>query len=67
MTSSTDTQAVIVLGDKDTGTRLEMLETRAAECGVSITETHTFEGSEAAHLGDALNAMLDAAVPTCRD
>ncbi|MBX7132271.1 MAG: hypothetical protein K1X67_06300 [Fimbriimonadaceae bacterium] len=48
MTSSTDTKTVIVLGDKDTGSRLEMLESRAAECGVSITETHTFEGSEAA-------------------
>lgn len=48
MTSSTDTRAVIVLGDKDTGSRLEMLEARAAECGVSIAETHTFEGSEAA-------------------
>ena len=48
MTSSTDTRAVIVLGDKDTGSRLEMLEARATECGVSIAETHTFEGSEAA-------------------
>lgn len=66
MTSSTDTQAVIVLGDKDTGTRLEMLETRAAECGVSITETHTFEGSEAAQqdnvadIGAAFTALCHA-------
>ena len=42
MTSSTDTRPVIVLGDMDTGTRLEMLETRATECG-GIAETHTFE------------------------
>lgn len=48
VTSSTDTRVVIVLGDKDTGNRLEMLEARAAECGVSIAETHSFEGSEAA-------------------
>ena len=66
MTSSTDTRAVIVLGDKDTGTRLEMLETRAAECGVSITETHTFEGSEAAQqdnvadIGAAFTALCHA-------
>ena len=66
MTSSTDTQAVIVLGDKDTGTRLEMLETRAAECGVSTTETHTFEGSEAAQqdnvadIGAAFTALCHA-------
>lgn len=52
MTRSTDTRAVIVLGDKDTGTRLEMLEARAAECGVSIAENHTFEGSEAAQQGN---------------
>ena len=59
MTSSTDTRAVIVLGDKDTGTRLEMLEVRATECGVSIAETHTFEGSEAAQQDDV--ADIDAA------
>ena len=66
MTSSTDTRAVIVLGDKDTGTRLEMLETRAAECGVSIAETHTFEGSDAAQqdnvadIGAAFTALCQA-------
>ncbi len=66
MTSSTDTRAVIVLGDKDTGTRLEMLETRAAECGVSIAGTHTFEGSEAAKqdnvadIGAAFTALCQA-------
>lgn len=66
MTSSTDTRAVIVLGDKDTGNRLEMLETRAAECGVSIAETHTFEGSEAAQqdnvaeIGAAFTALCHA-------
>ena len=66
MTSSTDTRSVIVLGDKDTGTRLEMLKTRAAECGVSITETHTFEGGEAAQqdnladVGAAFTALCQA-------
>ena len=66
MTSSTDTRAVIVLGDKDTGTRLEMLEVRATECGVSIAETHTFEGSEAAQqddvadIGAAFTALCQA-------
>lgn len=66
MTSSTDTRAVIVLGDKDTGTRLEMLETRAAECGVSIAETHTFEGGEGAQqdnladIGAAFAALCHA-------
>ena len=66
MTRSTDTRAVIVLGDKDTGTRLEMLETRAAECGVSIAETHAFEGSEAAQqdnvadIGPAFTALCHA-------
>ena len=66
MTSSTDTRAVIVLGDKDTGNRLEMLESRAAECGVSIAETHTFEGSEAAQqdnladVGAAFTALCQA-------
>ena len=66
MTSSTDTRAVIVLGDKDTGSRLEMLEARAAECGVSIAETHTFEGSEAAQqdnvadIGAAFTALCQA-------
>jgi len=59
MTSSTDTRVVIVLGDKDTGTRLEMLETRATECGVAIAETHTFEGSEAAQQDNV--ADIDAA------
>lgn len=66
MTSSTDTRAVIVLGDKDTGSRLEMLEARATECGVSIAETHTFEGSEAAQqdnvadIGSAFTALCQA-------
>ncbi len=66
MTSSTDTRPVIVLGDKDTGTRLEMLETRATECGVAIAETHTFEGSEAAQqdnvadIGSAFTALCQA-------
>ena len=66
MTRSTDTRAVIVLGDKDTGSRLEMLEARAAECGVSIAETHTFEGSEAAQqdnvadVGAAFTALCQA-------
>ena len=66
MTSSTDTRAVIVLGDKDTGTRVEMLETRAAERGVSIAETYTFEGSEAAQqdnvadIGAAFTALCHA-------
>lgn len=43
MTRSTSTSAVIVLGDTETGNRLEMLTTRAAECGMAIAETHTFE------------------------
>ena len=66
MTSSTDTRAVIVLGDKDTGNRLEMLESRAAECGVSIAEVHTFDGSEGAQqdsvadIGAAFTALCQA-------
>lgn len=66
MTSSTDTRAVIVLGDKDTGNRLEMLASRAAECGVSIAETHTFEGGEGAQqdnladVGAAFTALCHA-------
>lgn len=52
MTSSTYTGAVIVLGDKDTGTRVEMLATRAAECGVAIAETHAFEANQASSNDD---------------
>lgn len=52
MTSSTYTGPVIVLGDKDTGSRVEMLATRAAECGVAIAETHAFEPNQASSNDD---------------
>ena len=46
MTRSTSTAAVIVLGDKDTGERVEMLATKAAEHGMAIVGTHTYEAGQ---------------------
>lgn len=69
MTSSTSTGAVIVLGDTETANRLEMLTTRAAECGMAIAETHTFEtGAPGQHNDlsevDAVVVALSRAVRT---
>lgn len=47
MTSSTYTSVAIVLGDTDTGSKVDMLAERAAECGTAIAETHTFDTEEA--------------------
>ncbi|WP_059015785.1 hypothetical protein [Mycobacterium sp. M26] len=60
MTSSTKSTVVIVLGDTDTGTRSEMLDERAAECGVLIAETYTFPAGEAIARDDLSD--LDAVV-----
>jgi hypothetical protein len=69
MTSSTYASSVIVLGDKDTGDRVEMLATNAAEHGVGIAATHTYEaGQPSSHndLGeiDAVVAALSQAIRT---
>lgn len=69
MTSSTYTSAVIVLGDKDTGERVEMLTNKAAEHGVAIAGTHTYEAGEPGRhqdLGevDAIVAALSQAIRT---
>ena len=69
MTSSTYTGPVIVLGDKDTGSRVEMLATRAAECGVAIAETHAFEPNQASSNDDIgeVEAVDHGAVPSHSD
>lgn len=69
MTSSTYTGAVIVLGDKDTGDRVEMLATKAAEHGVAIAGTHTYEaGQPGSHYDiteiDEVVAALSQAIRT---
>ena len=69
MTSSTYASSVIVLGDKDTGDRVEMLASNAAEHGVGIAATHTYEaGQPGSHndLGeiDAVVAALSQAIRT---
>jgi len=60
MTSSTYTAAVIVLGDKETGERVDMLATKAAEHGAVIAATHTYEAGEPGKHQDL--AEIDAVV-----
>jgi hypothetical protein len=62
MTSSTHGgRGVIVLGDHDTGERIEtLLAGRAGECGVTVTETYTFDPGQPGALADL--AQVDAVV-----
>jgi hypothetical protein len=69
MTSSTYASSVIVIGDRDTGNRVEMLSTAAAERGLAIAETHTYEAGQPGQvydLGeiDAVVAALAQAIRT---
>ena len=60
MTSSTYASSVIVIGDRDTGDRVEMLATNAAEHGVGIAATHTYEAGQPGQVYDL--SEIDAVV-----
>lgn len=69
MTSSTYASSVIVLGDKDTGDRVEMLAAKAAEHGVGIAATHSYEAGQPGKHDDladidAVMAALSQAIRT---
>lgn len=69
MTSSTYASSVIVLGDRDTGERVEMLASKAAEHGVGIAATHTYEAGQPGKHNDlaeieAVMAALSQAIRT---
>lgn len=56
--------SVILLGDHDTGQRMEMLQQKAAEHGVTIVEKYTFEMGEPSHYDDLaeVEAVMTAIV-----
>lgn len=69
MTETNTSQAVLVLGDRDTFDRADMLSERAAEKGAVIAQTYAFDPGEAAAQDDlteieAVVAALSRAIAT---